>query len=389
MRIVLVHMPWAPIDIPSLALGILRTAAERAGHEVQVRYANVDWVDWLTERADFDLAAYHYYSDESYFSGAGDWIFSRALYQPDEKNHERFIRLLARDGASREQIERTVTLSALAPDFVEWLASQLDRMDPDMVGFTTTFQQNTASLVVARLLKRRRPSVWTVFGGANCDGAQGAALHRNFPFIDFVVRGEGECAFPALLDVLTTGVDDGAQLATVPGLCWRSPDGTPVVNPMARRPLPPGAILPPTFDGFFERLEASAASAWVEPRLVVEGARGCWWGQKHHCTFCGLNGSFMEFRSKHRIASTRRSWTSRAGTSCWTSSSSTTSSTWPTSTRCWRDWLSPAMTCDCSTRSSRTCDVSTSSGWPRPERYTCNRASRTSARTCCGSWTRA
>ncbi|MGI5451625.1 hypothetical protein ACQEWB_00215 [Streptomyces sp. CA-249302] len=31
---------------------------------------------------------------------------------------------------------------------------------------------------------------------------------------------------------------------------------------------------------------------------MVEGARGCWWGEKHHCTFCGLNSSFMEYRSK-------------------------------------------------------------------------------------------
>lgn len=30
----------------------------------------------------------------------------------------------------------------------------------------------------------------------------------------------------------------------------------------------------------------------------METSRGCWWGQKHHCTFCGLNGTAMAFRSK-------------------------------------------------------------------------------------------
>ena len=30
----------------------------------------------------------------------------------------------------------------------------------------------------------------------------------------------------------------------------------------------------------------------------MESSRGCWWGQKHHCTFCGLNGEGMEFRQK-------------------------------------------------------------------------------------------
>lgn len=295
MRIVLVHMPWAPIDIPSLALGILRTAGERAGHEVRVRFANLDLVDWLAPRISFDHPAYQYYSDESYFVGAGDWIFSGALYEPDPDRADRFAGLMAREGASDEQVARTLELYGLAPDYVAWLASELDALEPDLVGFTTTFQQNTAALALAKRLKQLRPTVRTVFGGANCDGEQGAALHRNFGFVDYVVRGEGETAFPALLASLA-GDADGP--AAVPGLCWRSADGTSVANPMSRRPLPPGEILSPTFDGFFDRLDASAASGWVEPRLLVEGARGCWWGEKHHCTFCGLNGSFMEFRSK-------------------------------------------------------------------------------------------
>ena len=32
--------------------------------------------------------------------------------------------------------------------------------------------------------------------------------------------------------------------------------------------------------------------------LPIETARGCWWGVKHHCTFCGLNRAGMEFRAK-------------------------------------------------------------------------------------------
>jgi ribosomal peptide maturation radical SAM protein 1 len=32
--------------------------------------------------------------------------------------------------------------------------------------------------------------------------------------------------------------------------------------------------------------------------LLLETARGCWWGEKHHCTFCGLNSDDMTFRSK-------------------------------------------------------------------------------------------
>jgi ribosomal peptide maturation radical SAM protein 1 len=36
----------------------------------------------------------------------------------------------------------------------------------------------------------------------------------------------------------------------------------------------------------------------VLPTLLLETSRGCWWGAKSHCTFCGLNGGTMAFRSK-------------------------------------------------------------------------------------------
>jgi ribosomal peptide maturation radical SAM protein 1 len=296
MRIVLVHMPWGPIGLPSLALGILRTAARRAGHRVTVRNANLDFVDWVTAKRDFGLADYEFYSESSYFQGAGDWIFSGALYAdaPDGARTDRFARLLVGNGATTEQVETTLALHELTPLFVADLADAIAALRPDVVGFTTTFQQNTAGLAAARMVKERLPGTVTVFGGANCDGPQGAALHRNFPFLDYVVRGEGELAFPALM---STVEGDGSPSA-VPGLCWRDEGGASVANSMAARPLPPGDIVLPDYDGFYERLETSVAARWVEPRLVVEGSRGCWWGEKHHCTFCGLNGSFMEFRSK-------------------------------------------------------------------------------------------
>jgi ribosomal peptide maturation radical SAM protein 1 len=32
--------------------------------------------------------------------------------------------------------------------------------------------------------------------------------------------------------------------------------------------------------------------------LPYESSRGCWWGARQHCTFCGLNGETMAFREK-------------------------------------------------------------------------------------------
>ena len=311
MRVLLVDMPWGPIEVPSLALGIMKNSVAGCAHPVDVDtfHANLEYVDWVTGEFDFTYTDYNYYSNESYFVGCGDWIFSSALYDDPSGRVARFRadfgapsggaasptdRRASNRKIDMSRMETTVRLHERAPDFIRLVAERMLSSAPDVVGFTTTFQSNIASLAAAREIKRLSPGTVTVFGGANCDGPQGAALHRNFEFVDVVVRGEGETAFPRLLEVIH---DDG-DASAVPGLCWRSADGVSTANTMMERPLTPGEIVAPDFAGYFERLNSSVARTWVEPKLVVEGARGCWWGEKHHCTFCGLNGTAMQFRSK-------------------------------------------------------------------------------------------
>jgi ribosomal peptide maturation radical SAM protein 1 len=58
---------------------------------------------------------------------------------------------------------------------------------------------------------------------------------------------------------------------------------------------------PPDYGEYFERAEDIGLQPRVGHREVwipFESARGCWWGAKHHCTFCGLNGTTMRFRAK-------------------------------------------------------------------------------------------
>ena len=54
----------------------------------------------------------------------------------------------------------------------------------------------------------------------------------------------------------------------------------------------------PDFDDYFARLARSPLEDEIEGLLFFETSRGCWWGQKHHCKFCGLNGSTLTYRSK-------------------------------------------------------------------------------------------
>src|SRR5207249_1324050 len=57
-------------------------------------------------------------------------------------------------------------------------------------------------------------------------------------------------------------------------------------------------IAVPDYDDYFEELSAARLGKSREPSLLFETSRGCWWGEKHHCTFCGLNGQTMAHRRK-------------------------------------------------------------------------------------------
>src|SRR5208282_1767562 len=54
----------------------------------------------------------------------------------------------------------------------------------------------------------------------------------------------------------------------------------------------------PDYGDYFAALGRSSLGPRIKPALLIESARGCWWGAKSHCTFCGLNGSTMAFRAK-------------------------------------------------------------------------------------------
>ncbi|MEV6834687.1 RiPP maturation radical SAM C-methyltransferase [Streptomyces sp. NPDC051133] len=294
MRVHLVTMPWHPLDLPSLQLGLLGPLVRRACPDAEVAefHGSLRWAEFLLERSAGRLRPGDYVAvgSDAIFHGLGDWVFSGVLYDDPGWGTARL-----RDYAAERDVpvDTAVAMRPYAAAFIGACAAEILAAGPDVVGFTTTFMQNVSSLALARELKRLRPELTVVFGGSNCDGPMGHALHRNHPFVDHVVRGEAEYAFPALLRHLAAGTDP----VDVPGLCrWDGPVSR--ANPIGRRTVAPADIPSPDYDRWQAALDASPVREYVHPKLVVEGARGCWWGEKHHCTFCGLNGTAMAFRAK-------------------------------------------------------------------------------------------
>ncbi|MFP8883829.1 RiPP maturation radical SAM C-methyltransferase [Streptomyces mangrovi] len=301
LRVLLVCMPWASLDMPSLALSTLQpiAAGSDAVESADVLYANLKWADHVHQASDGRIGegVYDRIARGDYVA-AGEWVFSSALYGLEDPEKTPFHRTAASEWAD---LPTAAEMYRTAPDFVRELARTVVAGNYDVIGLTSTFDQNIPSLALAQAVKDLAPEAITVLGGANCDGVQGAALHRNFPFLDYVVRGEAELVLPDLLGALAEETDEsarGERLSAISGLCWR-PDGRePATNQLGHAMVPMAHVPSPDFSAYFDAFAGTTAVRDVLPKVQVEGGRGCWWGEKHHCTFCGLNGSLMTHRSK-------------------------------------------------------------------------------------------
>ncbi len=155
-------------------------------------------------------------------------------------------------------------------------AAQVAATRPDIVAFSAQCTTYPPTLNIARRVRRLCPQARIVVGGHNASFVAAETLER-FPFIDAVVRGEGEVTFPELAGTWAAG-DEPASVA---GVTWRGAGGI-VANPERELiadldvlPLPDYSLGPPL---------ATYQAACELPRsiAILEVGRGC----PHSCVYC-------------------------------------------------------------------------------------------------------
>ncbi|MFC9536811.1 RiPP maturation radical SAM C-methyltransferase [Streptomyces sp. NPDC056975] len=291
MRVLLVSMPYGALDRPALGISLLKPRLRREGIDCDVCYLTfafadrigADEYDWISR--DLPFTAF-----------AGDWLFTRSLYG-DAVNGDDYLETVLRSTClvGEQDVARLVRAREQCEPFLEACLSGIPWTRYDVVGFTSTFEQNLASLALAKRLKAAHPRLLIAFGGANWEGDMGHELHRSFPFVDIACSGEADESFPAVLSSLSTR--RGTDLSAIPGIVYRNGRETvrtgpaPLLTKLDELPFP-------DFDDFFRDRAAAASGSRRDAALLLETARGCWWGAKSNCTFCGLNGAAMAFRSK-------------------------------------------------------------------------------------------
>ena len=295
MRIALISMPFTSINRPSIQLGLLSSIVRKHDFYVDTFHLNLDFAKEVGIQSYQELAAVN--------GGLlyGEWIFSKAAFQDQlpKCNKEFLNHFESRICRELSILENPVTIleklqNETVPFFLDQLMNKVDWDKYSVIGFTSTFQQTLPSIALARKIKEKYPNKIIICGGANFDGKMGIELTKKIDVIDYAVIGEGDKTFPEFLKAIERG-DNPLSISGVYGK-----DKPQVEFDKEEKVLVDISESPiPDFVEYFKRIKKlNLSDEMPNISLPIESSRGCWWGEKHHCTFCGLNGSTMTYRSK-------------------------------------------------------------------------------------------
>ncbi|KPL22560.1 MAG: hypothetical protein AMJ93_06920 [Anaerolineae bacterium SM23_84] len=287
--------PFAPLDQPSLGVHVLQACAREAGYHVSVLYANI------LLAATIGVSNYAAFNEPvRTLRFVGERLFGHSAYGLslfDNWTPTLSLSMLL-EQAPVEQLEALSDTSAetwpltadtlkqletMIPSWVAAVASAVTQLAFPVIGCTSAFEQTNASIALFKQIKHRQPGVITIIGGANCAGemAQGiASLDPKGECIDYIFSDESEATFLRFLRAFSS-----AQLAAdriIRGELCRELDTLPALD----------------FGEYSEQLDYYLADEQVSFWIPYETSRGCWWGQKRKCAFCGLNEANMQFRYK-------------------------------------------------------------------------------------------
>lgn len=266
--------PFGAVHFPHLGTAVLKSAVAARGLSVRIVYGSLE----LAARAGLDV--YDAVGDAPMRMMLGERLFRHLAYPP-----ETFATLPAEEPLPPHlQAKYDAIVDHIEPALDATVAEIL-ALNPRILGVSSTFEQNLACAALARRVRQAAPHICVVMGGANAAWPLSRGMAAAFPWIDHFFAGESDVDFPEFCErYVATGERPAERIVR-----------SEPIRDMRR-------VFPPAFDDFFAGLRRYQAAGtlpdWLPRFVTMETSRGCWWGAKNHCTFCGLNGEGMDFRDK-------------------------------------------------------------------------------------------
>jgi ribosomal peptide maturation radical SAM protein 1 len=301
-RVLLISMPWAPLEEPSLGLAILKARLAECGITCTVAHLNIFLLKYVKVESYERIGGIYAFNDFMFtqvFEGDNLASDQRAALAQMSTYHygRKDLEVNAGETPSRVVEYALKVRNEAVPAFLADCMGLVERTPSTMIGFTCMYDQTIASLALASLIKRRYPDKLIVLGGYALENPCGPQIMRSFPFVDVVVFGEGEDRITSLAEA---SVDRG-RLSTIPGIMYRDQDGEIHSTAPCASKVNLDESPVPDYDDFMADVERLNAEEMVEIAiqiLPVESSRGCWWGEVSHCIFCGIDDETMRYRFK-------------------------------------------------------------------------------------------
>jgi ribosomal peptide maturation radical SAM protein 1 len=293
-KLLLLSMPYGALERQALGLSLFKARLRAEGFQCDINYLTFVFARLI------GIENYSWFTNNiPHTAFAGEWTFTQSLYGDRVKTADGYIKTVLQGAwqLDNQSINRIIHAQKMSEYFLEFCMKTIRWKDYALVGFTSTFEQNISSLALAKKIKSEYPGIIIIFGGANWEGEMGMELHRQFKFVDYGFTGEADESFPALVKLLFNHELSERKIKSIPGIIFRSKGLTVLTS--SSEPVSNLDKLPfPDYIDYFSEFDKTSTGSLIVPTLLFESARGCWWGDKNHCMFCGLNGNSMSFRAK-------------------------------------------------------------------------------------------
>jgi len=170
--------------------------------------------------------------------------------------------------------------SGQARSFESIVAEAIQTQCPSIVGITTVSHMRRRCFDVARLAKRVCPGIQVVLGGPYASLQYEQILNHFAPLVDYVVRGEGEEVFPALIE----SIERGSPWPDIRGVSFQQ-DGRVKTTPPAPRIEALDELAYPYYGGHTRMLSDGHI-----PTIGMIANRGC----PFSCHFCGSSAFWQQ-----------------------------------------------------------------------------------------------
>ena len=296
-KVLLINMPWTDVTEPSLGLGILKSILTASNIECRVLEAQVYLLKWLQPPT---------YKNFSKRWVVNDWLFTRELLPeayPESLDMGMLDEALSDDTFVRktcvsndELREKALRIRReVVPVYLDYLMGLVDFSEYALVGFTCLSDQTFAALALANRIRQKYPDILLAFGGYSLTPPTGPHLQRIFETMDVVAYGDGEVVIGPLYEA-AMGI---RSLDSVPNISYRTESGELAFTETVQCNLDDSPA--PDYDEYFATWRFMKEHEQVSTKIQdipFESSRGCWWGQKSHCTFCGIDKETLRYRVK-------------------------------------------------------------------------------------------